>query len=196
LDSTGKAYSTSAHDLPSARTQGEPLTARLNPAAGALFTHLLAGNPDDWIVLATHLGQGFRVQLKELLTKNKAGKAVITLSDNAMLLKPAQIANEDDLLAVATQQGRMLIFPVADLPAMARGKGNKLIQLTTTDLKSGKDRLVAVVVMPKDVSLKVVSGKQFLTLKSADIAQYSGKRSNRGFPLPRGFQRVDGLLVE
>ncbi|MFZ2451804.1 MAG: DNA topoisomerase IV subunit A [Methylovulum miyakonense] len=196
FDSTGKVYSTSTHDLPSARTQGEPLTARLNPSAGALFTHLLAGNPDDWIVLASDFGLGFKVQLKELLTKNKAGKAVITLVDKARLLKPAFVQNDSDLLAVATLQGRLLIFPVADLPALARGKGNKLVQLTTSEMQSGKDRLVAALVLPVGSALKVVSGKQFLTLKPADIAQYSGKRANRGSHLPRGFQRVDGLLLD
>ncbi len=196
LDSTGRAYSTSAHDLPSARTQGEPLTARLNPPVGAVFTHLLAGNPDDWYLVASHLGYGFRVQLKELLTKNKAGKTLITLADNAKLLKPSPVQNDADLLAVATLQGRLLIFPVHELPALARGKGNKLIQMTAADLATGKDCLVAAIVMSGQSPLKVLSGKQFLTLKAADIAQYSSNRGKRGHSLPRGFQRVDGLAVE
>jgi len=196
LDSTGRAYSTSAHDLPSARAQGEPLTARLNPPAGAVFTHLLAGNPDDWYVLASHLGYGFRVQLKELLTKNKAGKTLITLADNAKLLKPAAVQHDADLLAVATLQGRLLIFPVLELPALSRGKGNKLIQMTTADLATGKDCVVAAVAMPEQALLKVLSGKQFLTLKAADMAHYLGNRGKRGNSLPRGFQRVDGLSAE
>jgi topoisomerase-4 subunit A len=196
LDSTGRAYSVSAHDLPSARTQGEPLTARLNPPAGALFTQLLAGNPDDWLVLATHLGFGFRVQLKELSTKNKAGKSLVTLADNAKLLKPQFVRQESGLLAVATLQGRLLIFPVMELPALAKGKGNKLIQLTAADLQSGQDGVAAAVVLPPDAQLKVVSGKQFLTFKAADIARYSGSRAQRGTLLPRGFQRVDGLVCE
>ncbi len=193
LDSTGRAYSTSAHDLPSARTQGEPLTGRLNPPAGSLFTHLLGGNPDDWYVLASHFGYGFRVQLKELFCKNKAGKLLITLPAGAKVLKPAPILNESDLLAVVTLQGRLLIFPVADLPALARGKGNKLIQIPAADLTSGKDTVIAVLAIPEQSSLKVVSGKRFLTLKAADIEHYSGSRANRGIGLPRGFQRVDGL---
>jgi topoisomerase-4 subunit A len=196
FDSTGRAYTTSAHDLPSARTQGEPLTARLNPPGGAVFTHILAGNPDDWVILATHLGLGFKVQLQDILTKNKAGKSVIALADGAKLLKPVFYNDEADLVAVATQQGRLLIYPVAELPALARGKGNKLIQLTTSEVQAGKDSVVAAVVIPQGAALKVLSGKQFLTLKSADIAQYSGKRAHRGSPLPRGFQRVDGLVCE
>ncbi|MGZ8190562.1 MAG: DNA topoisomerase IV subunit A [Methylococcaceae bacterium] len=196
LDSTGRAYSTSAHDLPSARTQGEPLTGRLNPPAGSLFTHLLAGNPDDWYVLASSAGYGFRVQLKELLSKNKAGKLLITLPDGANVLKPAPINSDSDLLAVATLQGRLLIFPVIELPALARGKGNKLIQMTTADLVAGKDYVVAMVAIAENGQLKVLSGKRILTLKSVDIVQYSGGRAKRGLSLPRGFQRVDGLECE
>ncbi|MCX7098500.1 MAG: DNA topoisomerase IV subunit A [Methylococcales bacterium] len=196
LDSTGRAYSTSSHDLPSARTQGEPLTGRLNPPAGALFTHLLSGNADDWYVLSSHFGYGFRVQLKELLSKNKAGKLLITLPEGAKTLKPVPISDDSDLLAVATLQGRLLIFPVSELPALARGKGNKLIQIPTADLESTKDYVVAVLAIPQNKALKILSGKRFVSLKAADIAHYSGNRANRGLALPRGFQRVDGLEFE
>ena len=196
LDSTGRSYSTSSHDLPSARSQGEPLTGRLNPPAGALFTHLLAGNPDDWYVLSSDAGYGFKIQLKELMCKNKAGKLVISLSDGASVLKPALIGNESDLLAVATLQGRLLIFPVAELPALARGKGNKLIQITPADLTARKDYVIAAVALTETSQLKILSGKRFLTLKSADIQHYSGNRAKRGLSLPRGFQRVDGLECE
>jgi topoisomerase-4 subunit A len=196
LDSTGRAYSTSAHDLPSARTQGEPLTGRLNPPQGSMFTNLLVGNPDDWFVMASHYGYGFRVQLKELSSKNKAGKLLITLPEGAKVLKPAAINDESDLLAVVTLQGRLLIFPVADLPALARGKGNKLIQIPPLELASEKDYVVSVLSIPENSALKVVSGKRFLTLKTADIEHYKSARAKRGLALPRGFQRVEGLERE
>lgn len=196
LDSTGRAYSTSAHDLPSARSQGEPLTGRLNPPAGSLFLHLLAGQPDDWYLLASNAGYGFRVQLKELLSKNKAGKLLITLPDGAKVLKPAPIHSESDLLAVATLQGRLLIFPVADLPALVKGKGNKLIQIPSADLAAGKDCVVTMVAMPQNSQLKVISGKRHIRLAGSDIEHYSGSRAKRGSALPRGFQRVDELECE
>ena len=196
LDSTGRAYSTASHDLPSARTQGEPLTGRLNPPPGSLFMYLLSGNPEDWYVLASHYGYGFRVQLKELSSKNKAGKLLITLPPGAKVLKPAPIHDESDLMAVVTLQGRLLIFPVADLPALARGKGNKLIQIPSGDLLSEKDYVVAVLSIPENSSLKVVSGKRFLTLKTLDIEHYTSSRAKRGLALPRGFQRVEGLECE
>ena len=196
LDSTGRSYSTASHDLPSARTQGEPLTGRLNPPPGSLFMYLLSGNPEDWYVLASHYGYGFRVQLKELSSKNKAGKLLITLPPGAKVLKPAPIHDESDLMAVVTLQGRLLIFPVADLPALARGKGNKLIQIPSGDLLSEKDYVVAVLSIPENSSLKVVSGKRFLTLKTLDIEHYTSSRAKRGLALPRGFQRVEGLECE
>lgn len=196
LDSTGRAYATSAHDLPSARTQGEPLTGRLNPPAGAVFMHLLSGNPDDWYVLASNAGYGFKVQLKELFSKNKAGKALISLPEGTAIIKPAIINNDEDLLAVVTLQGRLLIFPVADLPALAKGKGNKLIQIPNADFGTGKDAVVAMLALPVGGQLKLISGKRHITLKDIDIAQYSGNRANRGTALPRGFQRVDGLSLD
>jgi topoisomerase-4 subunit A len=196
LDSTGRAYSTATHDLPSARSQGEPLTGRLNPPPGALFTHLLAGDPDDWYLVASSYGYGFRVQLKELYSKNKAGKVLLTLSEGAKVVKPAELHSESDLLAVATLQGRLLIFPAQELPELVKGKGNKLIQIPTEDLSAGKDAVVAVAALPANGQLKITAGKRQLTLKEADIAQYTGGRAKRGLHLPRGFQRVDTLEAE
>ncbi|ESS70806.1 DNA topoisomerase 4 subunit A [Methyloglobulus morosus KoM1] len=195
LDSTGRVYSTTTHDLPSARSQGEPLTGRLNPPAGSLFKYLLAGNPDDWVLLASSAGYGFRVRIEELFVKNKAGKALISLPDKSTVVRPASIANQGDLLAVATLQGRLLIFPVIDLPELAKGKGNKIIQIPTKDLSADKDRVIAMATIPANGQLVIVSGKRQLTLKTNDIAHYSGNRANRGLNLPKGFQRVDGLFA-
>ncbi len=195
LDSTGRVYSTTTHDLPSARSQGEPLTGRLNPASGSLFTYLLAGNPEDWYLMASSAGYGFRVQLEELAVKNKAGKSLISLPAKSTVVKPAAINNQTDLLAVVTLQGRLLIFPVLDLPELAKGKGNKIIQIPTKDLATDKDRVVAMAAIPANGSLVVTSGKRQLTLKTNDIAHYTGNRANRGLYLPKGFQRVDGLAA-
>ncbi|WP_374086824.1 DNA topoisomerase IV subunit A [Methylomicrobium lacus] len=196
LDSTGRAYSITTHDLPSARTQGEPLTGRLNPPPGALFVHLLAGSPDDWFVVASDYGYGFRVQLKELLSKNKAGKVLLTLSEGAKVIKPAELRSDSDRLAVVTRQGRLLIFPALELPELAKGKGNKLIQIPADDLAAGNDAVIAVTALPEGGQLKVTAGKRPLTLKGADIEHYSGARAKRGLHLPRGFQRVDALEAE
>ncbi|PKM10558.1 MAG: DNA topoisomerase IV subunit A [Gammaproteobacteria bacterium HGW-Gammaproteobacteria-3] len=196
FDDSGRVYSTTSHDLPSARGQGEPLTGRFKPPPGSLFIALLAGNPEDWYVLAGTSGYGFRVQLQDLAGKNKAGKAVLTLPPGVKTLTPARLRQANDVLAVATKQGRLLIFPATELPALAKGKGNKLIQIAPADLVGGADAVVAVVALPESGALKVVSGKRHVTLKPLDIAHYMGNRAKRGLALPRGFQRVDDLVVE
>ncbi|MCK5121769.1 MAG: DNA topoisomerase IV subunit A, partial [Methylococcales bacterium] len=193
LDSTGRVYNSSTHDLPSARSQGEPLTGRLKPPAGSLFTHVFSGQPEDWYLLVSNAGYGFRVQLKDLQSKNKAGKAAITLPKGSKVLAPVAIGNDTDLVAVATLQGRLLIFPVQELPALTKGKGNKLIQIPTADLSSGADAVISVCTLTETGTVKIISGKRHLTLKANDIEAYSASRAKRGVALPRGFQKVDGL---
>jgi topoisomerase-4 subunit A len=196
LDSSGRVYTTSTHDLPSARSQGEPLTGRLKPAAGVFFTHLLSGRDEQWLLLTSDAGYGFRVQLKDLICKNKAGKSLVTLPEGVKLLRPVQISHTTDLIAVATLQGRLLIFPIEALPALTKGKGNKLVQILTADLSSGVDKVIAVAVIAEGATLKVVAGKRTLTMKTADMTCYLAVRAKRGRHLPRGFQRVDQLLPE
>jgi topoisomerase-4 subunit A len=144
--------------------------------------------------MASSAGYGFRVQLKDLLSKNKAGKTVISLPAGAKPLAPAPVSNDSDLIAVVTQQGRLLIFPVLELPALSKGKGNKLIQIKPADFKSATDLVVSIAVIPEAGGIKILSGKRHLTIKGNDIEAYSASRAKRGIPLPRGFQRVDGLL--
>lgn len=194
MDSTGRAYMISTHDLPSARSQGEPLTGRLKPPAGAIFTHLLAGKEEDYILMVSDVGYGFRVQLKELMSKNKAGKALVTLPKEAQLFAPMLVASQSNLIAVVTRQGRLLVFSASALPILSKGKGNKLIQIPTVDLNSGTDKVIAVAVIAEQSALKLISGKRTLTLKAADLQDYIGVRAKRGQILPRGFQRVDQMM--
>lgn len=196
LDSMGRVYNATTHDLPSARSQGEPLTGRLKPPAGSLFTHVFAGKPEDWFLLVSNTGYGFRVQLKNLQSKNKAGKAAITLPVGAKVLAPVFINHESDRVAVVTLQGRLLIFPVQELPALSKGKGNKLIQIPPADFSADKDEVIAVCLIAEGSGLKVLSGKRHVSLKRVDIEAYSGARAKRGLALPRGFQRVDSIVSE
>ncbi|MGD0961792.1 MAG: DNA topoisomerase IV subunit A [Methylomonas sp.] len=193
LDTLGRVYMIATHDLPSARSQGEPLTGRLNPPAGSMFVDVFTGQPDDWVLMASSAGYGFRVQLKELQSKNKAGKAVLNLPASAKTLAPAPISPADTLLAAVTMQGRLLIFPLHELPELAKGKGNKLIHIPSADLNASRDAVIAVAALTNAGELKIISGKRHITLKSTDMAHYSGNRANRGGLLPRGFQKVDEL---
>ena len=194
LDSQGRTYSLPAHGLPSARGQGEPLTGKLSPPPGATFIAVLAAEQEQWCVLASDAGYGFRVQVQDLLANKKAGKAVLSVPADARALKPARQLSEADRLVAVTSDGHMLVFPVAELPAMSRGKGNKLIGLAA---KKGavKDQLIAIASVPAKAQLKVLSGKRHLLLKQNDLDAYAGERGRRGGKLPRGFQKIDGLEV-
>lgn len=196
FDSTGRSYSIPSHNLPSARGQGEPLTGRINPPSGATFEGLLTGNADDRFLIASDAGYGFVARFSDLLAKNKAGKALLTLPKGAQVLQPAAIGTGRELLvAAATNEGRMLVFPLADLPELARGKGNKIIGIPSARAAAREEVLVGLCVMSEGDLLQVTAGRQHLKLKFADLEHYRGERGRRGNKLPKGFQKVAGLAV-
>jgi topoisomerase-4 subunit A len=194
LDSAGRSYAIPTHELPSARTQGEPLTGRLNPPPGAVFKAVLAGADEDVYLFATDGGYGFLTQLGELATRNRTGKAMLTVPAHAAVLPPVRIQNpETDSIALVTTQGRLLVLPAVEIPVLNKGKGNKLIQIETKDLAERQDAVVAVATLAPGAGLKIHSGKRFVTLSAADLGGFRGIRGRRGNPLPRGFQRVERI---
>ena len=196
FDSTGRAYSLASHNLPSARGQGEPLTGRINPPSGAVFEGLLTGSERQRFILASDAGYGFIVKFADLQTKNKAGKAVLTLPTGARVLQPSPVPDGSDLLvAAATNEGRLLVFPLSDLPELARGKGNKIIGIPSARAAAREEILVGVCVIGEQDILQVTAGRQHLKLKAADLANYRGERGRRGNRLPKGFQKVMALSV-
>lgn len=197
LDSTGRSYSVMTNSLPSARGQGEPLTGRFNPQAGASFVAMTIGEPDQLFLLASDAGYGFVVKLEDLYCKNRAGKAVLKLPNNSKVLSPQLITNlEKDLIAAVTNTGHLLIFPVADLPQLPRGKGNKIMNIASAKVAKREEYIADVAILPKGASLVLFSGKRSFTLKPADLNHYKGERGLRGHKLPRGLQRVDSCKVE
>ena len=194
LDSNGRSYSTIAHSLPSARGNGEPLTGRFSPAAGASFVALASGGNDERFVLASSHGYGFVTRFENLTGRNKAGKALLSLAEGALVLQPAAVGNLDsDRLVAVTSAGHLLAFPVAELPELDKGKGNKLIEIPKA--KRGTERVVAVAVVPPGGTLSVKSGARSMGLSFKDLGDYLGTRGSRGGLLPRGWQKVDGLNV-
>ena len=194
LDSTGRAYTLPTHQLPSARGQGEPLTGRINPPSGATFEGLLTGAEGDRYLLASDAGYGFVVQFGQLQAKNKAGKAVLTLPKGAQVLPPAAIAEgEEPLVAVATNEGRMLVFRLADLPEMARGKGNKLIGIPSARAEAREEFVAGLCVVTEGDTLQVTSGGHYRNFKWSELEHFRGERGRRGSKLPKGYQRVTRL---
>ncbi len=197
IDSTGRSYSLAAHTLPSARGQGEPLTGRLTPPPGASFECVLLPDDEALYVIASDAGYGFVVKGEDLQAKNKAGKALLSLPAGARVVAPRPLASrEDDWLAAVTTEGRLLVFPVRDLPQLGKGKGNKIIGIPGERVASREEYLVDLAVLPAGATLVLQAGKRTLSLKAEDLEHYKGERGRRGNKLPRGFQRVEGLLVE
>ena len=195
LDSTGRSYSTAAHTLPSARGNGEPLTGRFSLASGASFQALASGDNDARFVLASSHGYGFVTRFENLTGRNKAGKAMLSLTPGAKVVQPAPVSNREvDRVVAVTSAGHLLAFPVSELPELDKGKGNKLIEIPKAKL--GTERVVAIAVVSPGATLAVKSGARTMTLSFKDLDEYVGARASRGGLLPRGWQKVDGLVVE
>ena len=191
LDSTGRSYSVSAHTLPSARGQGEPLSGRFQSPPDARFVAVLAGDFDKSLLLSNTAGYGFVTTLDNLLAKNKAGKALFNLPDGAQILPPLWIDNPDtDSLAVTAGDGRLLVFLASEMPTLNKGKGVRLINIPQARFASKQEWLHSVVIIPEGGSVTLYAGRRHLTLKPVDIAHYSGERGKRGNKLPRGLQKV------
>ena len=196
LDSFGRSYSLAAHQLPAARGHGEPVTGRLSPPSGASFEGLLVGENKQRVLLASDAGYGFVTSLEDMYSKNKAGKAALTLPKGARVLPPVCFADvENSWLIAITNEGRMLAFPVAELPQLARGKGNKIIGIPTARAQSREELVVSLNVVTEKQVLNVYSGKRHLNLKFKDLEHYVGDRGRRGNKLPRGFQNVSKAEV-
>jgi topoisomerase-4 subunit A len=195
IDSTGRSYSTPAHTLPSARGNGEPLTGRFSPPAGAGFDALAAGDNDTRLILATDFGYGFVTRFEALTGRNKAGKQIISLSEGAKILQPQASADPArDRIVVVTTEGHLLMFSVAELPELDKGKGNKLIEVPKAKLASGEERVAGIAVVAEGKGeVTLYAGQRKLTLRWNDLVEYGGNRATRGGLLPRGLRRVERI---
>lgn len=197
LDSTGRSYSIPARTLPSARGQGEPLTGKISPPSGAIFEGVMMGSDNDMYLLATDAGYGFVARLGDMHANKKAGKSLLTIPKGGRVIAPARVSDmEDALLVSVSNEGRMLIFPITDLPIMARGKGNKIMNIPSAKLATREEFMLAVAVMKKEDAVIINAGKRHLKMKMNDLEHYIGERARRGNKLPRGFQKVDSVSIE
>ncbi|GMG87993.1 DNA topoisomerase IV subunit A [Biformimicrobium ophioploci] len=195
LDSTGRSYAIAAHGLPSARGQGEPVTGKINPPSGATFEGLLMGADDARILLASDAGYGFVAKLGDLQSRNKAGKAMLTLPKGARVLPPQPFDDKEALLAAVTTEGRMLVFPVSELPELSKGKGNKIINIPSARAASRDELMIGLAVLQQGDVLAIHAGKRHTKIKISEMDHYQGERGRRGNKLPRGFQKVDRIEV-
>jgi topoisomerase-4 subunit A len=210
VDSTGRTYAIAAHTLPSARSQGEPLSSQLTPPAGSNFVGLMlsatqadgtssqaGGASSQDYILASDSGYGLVVNFADMLTKNKKGKATLSVPKEGAAILPSPLNSyENDSVAVVTSGGYLLVYAAQELPKLAKGKGVKLINIPSKLLKSRQELIVSVISFTDDQAILIHAGKRYLRLKGADLDHYRGERGLRGKKLPRGFQQVSHLEVE
>ncbi|MDP2141058.1 MAG: DNA topoisomerase IV subunit A [Gammaproteobacteria bacterium] len=196
IDSMGRTYSVPSHSLPTARGQGEPLTGRLTPESGATFEGVLMADDNQQVLLASDAGYGFVAKVAELQSKNKSGKSVLKLPSGSKVLPPLMVKDyANDTVVAITNEGRMLMFALSELPELPRGKGNKIISIASARASERLEYVVALCVLGSNDVLTVYAGKRHLNMKASDLEHYRGERGRRGNKLPRGFQNVDRVEV-
>ncbi len=195
IDSDGRTYSVAAHDLPSARSFGEPLSSSCTPRPGATFRGLMIGNEKSQYLLATDAGYGFVTTLANLGSRIKAGKSVLRVPDGGNVLIPRSIADfDDDWVAVVTNVGRLLVFTAGEVARLNRGKGMRLIHIPAAKFGSGEEFVVGITVFQENHNLRIDSGKRYLNMRPADFDPYVDSRAKRGKFLPKGFRRVRSIV--
>ncbi|MGF1750319.1 DNA topoisomerase IV subunit A [Vibrio cionasavignyae] len=197
LGNDGRSYSLESHSLPSARSQGEPITGRLNINAGTSIRQVIMGEESQLWLIGSDAGYGFVCKGSDLLSKNRSGKALVTLPQAAEVMTPSMVGDldSDEIMAI-TNQGRMLLFPIKDLPQLGKGKGNKIINIPSAKAKSREEFVSHLMALPQGASVTLYAGKRKLGLKPADLENFRGERGRRGGLLPRGLQRVTRIDVE
>ena len=197
IDSTGRVYSVIAHTLPSARGQGEPLSSHFKPPDGSTFCGTLIGEASDRWLLASDAGYGFVARLEDLVSRNKAGKAILRVPQGGRAVVPSPVpADTECLIAAVSSIGRLVLFEMDELPELAKGKGIKLINIPGKKYKDGDEQMVAAAVLPEDGSLIVQTATRSMTIKWDDLDDYYGERALRGRFLPKGWRKVERLRGE
>jgi topoisomerase-4 subunit A len=192
FDSLGKTYSLPVNTLPNARGQGEPLSGKFD-CGNVDFNQMLVNNKQD-VLLAASSGYGFVTNCENLVSKKKAGKQIINLAGSSIVPIIEVPKGHNQLVAVATTSGRLLLFPLSDLPVLSKGKGNKLINIPAKDREF--DFVISICIIDENQDLVIYSGKRHLTIKFDDLSGYTGKRASRGTLLPKGYQNLQKLSAK
>ena len=177
--SNGRAYALRAADLPGGRGMGEPLRLMVDLPQEASVVDMFVHSPGRRLVVASSAGDGFIVAEAELVASKRAGKAVLGLRDGARALRPVPAAG--DHVACVGDNRKMLIFPLAELPEMPRGKGVRLQRF-----KDGGLSDVAVIRLEDGLRWPDAAGR---TRHQADLSDWVGARGQAGRMAPRGFPR-------
>jgi len=197
LDNTGRSYTLFSHTLPSARSNGEPVTGHLTMAPGAAICYMMSGEAQDLYLVASDKGYGFVMEFNDFLTNYKNGKAVISLQKGQLPISPRPVPSidTDNVLAV-TSRGRLLIFELNQLPRLKKGKGNKIIHIPKAAPEETQPEILKFLkILPLNSNLVIHAGKHFLRLSPGNQQDYTGMRGRRGKLLPRGYRNVETIEV-
>ncbi|MBT8124056.1 MAG: DNA topoisomerase IV subunit A [Gammaproteobacteria bacterium] len=196
LDSRGRCYSSPAHTLPSARGQGEPLSGKLKPADGAVFVGVMMGDPSDYYLLASSAGYGFVGKLEDMFTRNRSGKALLSVPKGAQALAPVRVRDvEEDWVVSIGSEGNMLVIPLSDVPILPKGKGNKIINIPSKKVVTGEESMRAIALVQDGEEITLYSGKRTKKMKAAEIDTFEGERGQRGLKLSQGYRSIDAIEV-
>ena len=196
LDSNGKAYSLPSHSLPSARGMGDPISGRVTADSGVKFISTLIGNDDDKYMIMNNAGYGYISEFKNMVSNKKSGRAFMKLPNDADLLRAIRVRDDHVYIAAVSNIGRLLIFKIDELPVLAKGKGNKIINIPTPKFVAKEEFMAHAQLLSPVSSLRIESGKRFLTLKLKDLENYISSRAKRGNMLPQGYRKVDRMIEE
>jgi topoisomerase-4 subunit A len=196
VDSTGRAYSLDAHQLPAARGYGEPLSGTVDPPDGATFAAVLIGEPDDLWLLASDAGYGFAVKLRELYARNKKGKSVLKVPDNARVLAAQPITNPAAFAVFVNSDGEVLALPVSQIEEMSAGKGQNLYGIPGKKSADRDEYLAAMAVVAPGEVLTVYSGNSApMKLKYEELKPFQDRKGQRRQRFSRAYKQIDRLEV-
>ena len=163
FDSRGKAFSLQAHSLPSARGMGEPLTGRVVSESGVTFEGIAIGGDESKILISNSAGFGFISNMSNAISNQKKGKLFMKAPEGSSVIAPIAI-NENHRFVAATFSSqdnkgkvtnKMLIFPIEELPVLPKGKGNKLISISTKAFKEKTEFMMDVCCLAEDSKLHI-----------------------------------------
>lgn len=194
LTDLGRAYSVEIKDLPSARGFGDPLSSRASMQPNEQPLYVLTGQAGDYFLLASSKCYGFICSYRDLESRIKGGKAVVTLDQDAKLMEPCRLTNlETDIIVAVSKQGKFLAYKAKELPVLTKGKGNKLMAIPGPKLDVGIDGLAAVAIVPEGASIVLHCGKRILKLSAKELHSKLLTRLKSGIILPKGFQKINKI---
>ncbi len=183
MGSTGRFYTLAVAGLPGGRGMGEPVRLMADLPNEAAIVALRVHRPGARLLVASDAGDGFVLAENEAVAQTRSGKQVLNVRApvTARLARP--VAEGDDHVAVVGENRKLLVFPLADLPEMARGKGVRLQRFKDGGLSDARTFRLADGLSWPDPAGRIRS------VPAADLAEWIAKRATAGRMAPRGFPR-------